>query len=140
VKNLTDKPCELCNSQGGAILWQGPLCRVVLAEAGDYPGYCRVILSEHVKEMTDLAPPERIRIMNTVFAAEAALRELARPDKVNLASLGNLVAHLHWHVIPRWREDRHLPGTLWSAPARDGQAPRAPDPAQLAARLKALLA
>ena len=61
--------------------------------------------------------------MNAVFATEAALRDLALPRKVNLASLGNAVPHLHWHVVPRHGDDRHFPKPIWAEPSR-AHAPR----------------
>lgn len=67
-----------------------------------------------MSEMTDLSAPERARLMNAVFATEAVLREVLAPDKVNLASLGNVVPHLHWHVIPRYRDDPHFPSPIWA--------------------------
>jgi diadenosine tetraphosphate (Ap4A) HIT family hydrolase len=114
-------PCELCASSGGDILWQDDFCRIVAVTDPDYPGFCRVVLRRHVKEMTDLAAAERARLMDAVFATEDALRELMEPDKVNLASLGNVTQHLHWHVIPRYRDDPHFPQPVWAQPAR---APR----------------
>lgn len=73
--------------------------------------------------MSELEACERARLMHTVFACERVLRTLFRPDKVNLASLGNQVAHLHWHVVARHRDDPHFPNPVWSpalraAPAR----------------------
>ena len=99
------------------MLWQDDFCRVVLADEPDYPGFLRVILNAHVKEMTGLPAADRQALMRVVFAAEAALREVMAPDKVNLASLGNVVPHLHWHVIPRWRDDRHFPEPVWGRAA-----------------------
>jgi len=90
--------------------------------------------------MTDLAPHERQRLMAVVLGVEAALRDELAPDKVNLASLGNVVPHLHWHVIPRFRDDRHFPGAVWAAPVRASSAPRAFDAAALGRRLAAHLA
>ena len=113
--------CELCENAGGIPLWQDALCRVVLVEDRDYPGFCRVIWTKHVKEMTDLSAEERRHLMGAVFAAESAVRLLLQPDKINLASLGNLVPHLHWHVIPRWRNDRHFPNPIWGEMQRDVQ-------------------
>jgi diadenosine tetraphosphate (Ap4A) HIT family hydrolase len=113
--------CELCDGGGGELLWQDNLCRVVLVDDADYPGFCRVILNRHVAEMTDLDPTERNRLMQVVFAAEAAVRKRLQPDKVNLASLGNVVPHLHWHVIPRFRDDRHFPNPIWGEPRRAAQ-------------------
>ena len=106
------------------MLWQDEFCRVVAVDDPDYPGFCRVILQRHIKEMTDLPVSERTRLMEVVFAVEAAVREVVRPDKINLASLGNVVPHLHWHVIPRFGQDRHFPNPIWGESRRDGTAPQ----------------
>jgi len=58
--------------------------------------------------------------MRVVFAAEQVLRELTQPAKINLASLGNMTAHLHWHVIPRHADDKHFPGSIWGEARRAG--------------------
>jgi diadenosine tetraphosphate (Ap4A) HIT family hydrolase len=116
--------CEFCSSPGGAVLWQNDLCRVVRADEPDYPGFVRVILQRHAREMTDLEPGERGRLMAIVFEVEAAVRDTMRPDKMNVASLGNMTPHVHWHVVPRFADDRHFPSPIWAAPRRE----RAPDP------------
>lgn len=113
--------CELCEQTGGSLIWQDAFCRVVLVDDADYPGFCRVIWNRHVKEMSDLDQPEREHLMSTVFTVEAALREALQPDKINLASLGNLTPHLHWHVIPRYRNDRNFPQPIWAATERDSK-------------------
>jgi len=131
--------CELCNPASELVLWQDGFCRVTLVDDSDYPGYCRVILERHMSEMTDLSAPERARLMETVFAAEAVLREVLAPDKINLASLGNVVPHLHWHVIPRYRDDPHFPNTIWNQaaePCRRAPERGAPDVDRLARALK----
>lgn len=112
------EPCELCHSVGGDPLWRDEFCRVVLVDDPDYPGFCRVVLERHVAEMTDLPREERMRLMDAVFATEAALREVLQPHKINIASLGNITPHLHWHVVPRHRGDRHFPRPIWAEPAR----------------------
>ena len=111
--------CVFCNSDGGEVLWRGELCRIVLAVEPDYPGFLRVVLNAHVKEMTDLAASDRVEIMRVVFAAETALRQVMRPDKINLATLGNKVPHVHWHVIPRFLNDPHFPNPVWSSKRRE---------------------
>jgi diadenosine tetraphosphate (Ap4A) HIT family hydrolase len=128
--------CPLCETPGGKLLWQDDFCHVVLADEPDYPGFVRVILNAHVKEMTDLPPADRQRLLQVVLASEAALREVVAPDKVNLASLGNVVPHLHWHVIPRFADDPHFPNPVWGAKQRS--TPHAV-PVDLAARLDAAL-
>ncbi|WP_121240604.1 HIT family protein [Sulfurisoma sediminicola] len=121
--------CALCVTPGGGILWQDESCRVVLVEGDegrDFPGFCRVVWQAHIAEMSELAASERRHLMNVVFAAELAVREVVRPDKINLASLGNVVPHLHWHVIPRWRGDSRFPAPIWSPGSRAGAVPPAP--------------
>ena len=116
-------PCEFCHSAGGVVLWQNGLCRVVRVEEPDYPGFCRVILNRHAREMTDLEPTEREALMAVVYAVEGVVREMMGPDKMNLASLGNMTPHVHWHVIPRFRDDRHFPTPVWGAPQREATVP-----------------
>jgi diadenosine tetraphosphate (Ap4A) HIT family hydrolase len=115
--------CEFCGSPGGAVLWQNDLCRVVRVDEPDYPGFCRVILQRHAREMTDLAPAERDGLMAVVYAVETAVRETMRPDKMNIASLGNMTPHVHWHVVPRFRDDRHFPTPIWAVPQRESKVP-----------------
>lgn len=110
--------CELCDAPGGEVVWESSLCRVVMVTDPDYPGFCRIILHRHLQEMTDLPRQERTQLMNVVFAVETAVRSLYRPDKINLASLGNMTPHVHWHLIPRWRDDRHFPNPIWAKPQR----------------------
>jgi len=117
VTKLTAPDCELCDCSAESVLWQDAFCRIVLIDDAAYPGFCRVILARHIREMTDLTAAERTRLMDAVFATEAALREVLAPDKINLASLGNAVPHLHWHVIPRYRDDAHFPGRSGPNPA-----------------------
>jgi diadenosine tetraphosphate (Ap4A) HIT family hydrolase len=125
--------CELCESPGGEVLWQDERCRVIRvpgAEALAFPGFCRVVWRAHVREMSDLAPADRRHLLDVVGATEAAVRAVVAPDKINLASLGNIVPHLHWHVIPRWADDSHFPAPIWAAAARP--APPRPQPASAA--------
>ncbi|MBB5018340.1 diadenosine tetraphosphate (Ap4A) HIT family hydrolase [Chitinivorax tropicus] len=111
--------CELCEQPGGEVVWQDADCRVVSVADEHYPGFCRVIWACHVKEMTDLSVAQQQHLMRVVLATERAVRDLLQPDKVNLASLGNMTPHLHWHVIPRFADDRHFPGAIWAPPVRE---------------------
>lgn len=118
--------CELCATTGGTPVWGDRGCRVVRVEDPHYPGFCRVIWHTHVAEMSDLGPEDRAHLLRVVLAVESALRELLQPDKINLASFGNVVPHLHWHVIPRFRDDRHFPQPIWGVPQREGRTRDAP--------------
>lgn len=124
--------CPLCQEDGGVLVLRNDLLRVVLVDDAEYPGFCRVILNPHVREMTDLDPARIARVMGAVFAVEDAQRAVLAPLKINLASFGNLVPHLHWHVIPRFGDDPHFPQPVWGARQREA------DPRRLAERIARL--
>ena len=111
--------CILCKDElkpeEGALIWRGDDCRVILVNDPDLPGFCRVIWNQHISEVSDLTYGERELLMNLVNAVEEAVRHVMHPDKVNLAALGNQVPHIHWHVIPRYKDDAFFPGSAWSA-------------------------
>lgn len=106
--------CVFCREDGGEVLWQNDTLRVVYADEHDYPGFCRVIWHAHVVEFSDLNDDARGRIMLIVYAVERILRRIMHPDKINLASLGNQVPHVHWHIIPRYSNDAHFPMAIWA--------------------------
>jgi diadenosine tetraphosphate (Ap4A) HIT family hydrolase len=127
--------CVFCDSDGGTVLWRDASLRVVLADEPGYPGFCRVIWNTHVAEFSDLDAPSRAHLMETVAAVERAVRQVMKPGKVNLASLGNQVPHVHWHVIPRYADDAHFPKPIWAAPERDVAEVRINERAALSAGL-----
>ena len=109
--------CELCEGDGGELIvrrekWR--LVRITGADGDAYRGFCRVVWNEHIKELTDLSAADRQIFMEAVFALEKILREVLQPEKMNVASLGNLTPHLHWHVIPRFRDDPAFPKPIWA--------------------------
>jgi len=120
-------PCPLCALALGepalgesdvALLYRGDKLSVILVDDVAYPGFCRVVWHAHVKEISDLADADRLALNDAVCQVELALRAVMAPDKVNLASLGNMVPHLHWHVIPRFADDAHFPDPVWASVVR----------------------
>ena len=130
--SITATGCELCESPGGEVLHQGAQFRVVLVDDDNYPGFCRVIWRDHVKEVTDLSELDRMLLMDVLWQVERVVREVMQPEKINLASFGNVVPHLHWHVIPRYADDVHFPQPVW------GQAQRVSDAVKLQTRRELL--
>lgn len=118
--------CELCTTPGGTLLWQDDRCRVIQVADPHYPGFCRVVWNAHCAEMSDLNAADRAHLMHVVWATERAIRDTMAPQKINLASLGNMVPHLHWHVIPRFADDRHFPQPIWGEAQREGARRAAP--------------
>lgn len=111
--------CALCTQATGVPLWQDDAWRVIRAEDSDFPAFYRVISRHHVAEFSALLAPERRRCMDLVCRVERALIEHLQPTKVNLAALGNVVPHLHWHVIARFDWDSQFPQPVWGARQRE---------------------
>ena len=106
--------CDLCSSPFYPVVWKNSKFRVVEIENTSYSAYYRVEYIQHIKEMTDLDEIDRSALMKAVFIVELAIKIFYKPDKINLASLGNLTPHIHWHVIPRFYDDNHYPDSIWS--------------------------
>jgi diadenosine tetraphosphate (Ap4A) HIT family hydrolase len=119
--------CELCELSAPTVVDNDKFA-VILVDDANYPGFARVIWKDHVREVSDLADADRLLLNDAVYKLELAVREVMRPLKVNVASLGNVVPHLHWHVIPRHADDAHFPAPVWA------QAQRATPEAVLQAR------
>jgi diadenosine tetraphosphate (Ap4A) HIT family hydrolase len=124
--------CELCGLAASSKVVANDKFAIILADDANYPGFARVIWNEHVREVSDLPDADRLLLNDAVWKLEQAVREVMQPLKVNVASLGNVVPHLHWHVIPRHADDAHFPAPVWA------QAVRETDAAVLAGR-RALL-
>ena len=117
-----------------------PGCRVIRASETGFPAFYRVIWARHVGEWSDLNEPERLHLMQVVTAVEQVLREVLAPTKINLATLGNVVPHLHWHVIARFDWDTHFPSPVWAEAQRPSDVDRLSAVTQLLPRVDALLA
>ena len=117
--------CELCRNAGGEVVAQTRQWRVVRVVDAAFPAFYRVIWNPHVAEFSDLSPADRGECMDVVTRVERVLREQLSPTKVNLASLGNVVPHLHWHVIARFDWDSHFPLPVWASATRAVDPPAA---------------
>ena len=111
--------CPLCSEDGGTLVWRGEKLRVIRADEAGFPAFYRVVWNAHVAEFSDLNAADRAHCMDVVVQVEQALRAHLQPTKINLAALGNMVAHLHWHVVARFGWDSHFPGPVWAAAVRE---------------------
>lgn len=110
--------CPLCEEAGGILIARGTKWRLIRADEPGFPAFYRLVWNEHVREFSDLPASDRADCMELAVRVEALLRRHLQPAKVNLASLGNAVPHLHWHIVARFDWDSHFPGSVWAAPQR----------------------
>ena len=131
----TAAQCVLCAQDGGVLIWRGEKLRLIRAVEEGFPAFYRVIWNAHAAELSDLSDDDRNLCMKAVAAVERVMRDTLAPTKINLAALGNMVPHLHWHVIARFDWDSHFPASVWA----NAQRPRNADKeAAVAAQLSLL--
>jgi diadenosine tetraphosphate (Ap4A) HIT family hydrolase len=115
---VTDAACVMCGkygrSGGDLHIADLALSRVFLHEDQFFPGYALLVLRRHVTELYDLPVAERATLMEEVSRVAQALARVFRPVKMNYELLGNLVPHIHWHLVPRLATDPALRAPIWT--------------------------
>jgi len=106
-------------------------CYVVLNRDQFFAGYCFVLSKAHVTELFHLDVETRQGIIEEVNRVAAALQRTFSPTKINYELLGNMVPHMHWHLIPRFNDDPLWPRPIWS----EGHAEKWLRPEESAARI-----
>jgi len=91
-------------------------CYLTLNRDQFFPGYCLLFTKDHVTELFHLSPAMRQGVMEEVSRVAAALFAIYRPAKINYELLGNMVPHMHWHLVPRRTDDPLWPRPIWSEP------------------------
>jgi len=113
--------CPLCNPQNEKTIFQNEFLRIILVD--DIPGFLRIITQKHIKEFSDLSDEEAVKLTLLIKKIEKEMIEFLKPDKINIASLGNMVPHLHIHLIPRYKNDPWWPNASFCKKERDFDYP-----------------
>lgn len=115
--------CPLCQVAAACSSGQHPELIATLSEshlvlAGEQgcEGWCVLVLKEHADHLDELEPDRAARLHADLMAAAAVIRRAFAPPRLNYACLGNLVHHVHWHVIPRHADDPDPRSAVWSWP------------------------
>jgi diadenosine tetraphosphate (Ap4A) HIT family hydrolase len=112
----------------------------LLGENQGCPGWCVLILKDHHEHLADLPLARQTRLFEDVASAAAAIRQVLGPVRINYECLGNLVPHIHWHVIPRHANDPTPTLPVWGwPPAQLRGAMSNPDRTALCEKLRAAL-
>ena len=104
--------CLLCCSLDENIIISNNLFRIIAVDNSDYPGYLNLVTNNHYKELTDLPMSEAQKIFLALYTIEQAVRQVYQCNKINLFSFGNKVMHCHWHIVPRYCNDKHFPNSI----------------------------
>lgn len=111
--------CQMCtkwNDEPGLQIAELKNCYVTLNGDQFFPGYCLVFTKNHVTELFLLDAATRAAVIEEVNCVAAALYAAFHPTKINYELLGNMVPHMHWHIVPRFTSDPLWPRPIWSEP------------------------
>jgi diadenosine tetraphosphate (Ap4A) HIT family hydrolase len=94
---------------------------VVLGDAQFYRGYCILLAKHHARELFELPRDEARGLFDEVRSVAEAIHTVVKPLKLNYECLGNLEAHVHWHIFPRYQseEEKLRRAPVWERPASE---------------------
>ena len=101
---LADETVPVCDLE---------LCRVLLSKDANYPWLVLSPRRDGLRDLHDLSAADGVTALAEIRRCSEALVDLFRPDKMNVAALGNQVPQLHIHVIARFTTDPAWPGPVW---------------------------
>jgi len=90
-----------------------PLCRALLMNDARYPWVVLVPRVASVSEVFELSQAEQAQLWQEATQLGAAMKEAFQGDKLNIATLGNVVSQLHIHLVVRYNDDASWPAPVW---------------------------
>ncbi len=104
-----DENCSYCAEGAlldafGIKIGELPMSKVILFKEQSHRGRVIVACKKHVDDITDLSKEDRIQFMEDVNHVAEILHELFRPDKINFGAYGDTMHHLHFHLVPKYKE------------------------------------
>jgi len=79
-----------------------------------------VFVKRRVKEVSQCTEAEKAEVYEALDVIEKAMLEYYHPEKINIASFGNMLPQVHWHIMARFKEDSYFPEPMWGKKQRDG--------------------
>ncbi|MFJ4064765.1 HIT family protein [Pseudomonas sp. NPDC089996] len=95
------------------VLGDFPLCRLLLSKDANYPWFILVPRRAGVSELFDLSQEDQAQLWKETTCLAEALKHEFKADKMNVATLGNVVSQMHMHVIVRHQGDAAWPAPVW---------------------------
>jgi len=99
------------------IIWQNKNFKI-LRHDSNLP-WVKLFTKNPYKELSHIPKDLKVEMFDIIEKIELALIEVYNPDKINIASFGNMLPHMHWHIIARFTNDPYFPNTTWQEPIRD---------------------
>jgi diadenosine tetraphosphate (Ap4A) HIT family hydrolase len=131
---VTAEACPACAGQWPARthrIAEGASTVAYLHDDQFFPGWTLLVLKRHATELWQLEPAERATLIEDVARVARAVGTAFGAVKVNYELLGNMIAHIHWHLIPRRADDPAPRAPVWTV----AHEPRRLDAAATAERI-----
>ncbi|MGC0371487.1 MAG: hypothetical protein DGJ47_000176 [Rickettsiaceae bacterium] len=93
------------------------LCQIRLVNNSDFPWLILVPKLENITEITDLSLEQYQKMNSEILDVSKIMQKLFSPDKLNIATIGNIVSQMHIHIIARYKNDKLFPDPVWGHPA-----------------------
>jgi diadenosine tetraphosphate (Ap4A) HIT family hydrolase len=89
-------------------------------EQSDIP-WVKVFTKRNIKEFSECTSEEKLEIFRIIDITEKSMLTYFNADKINIASFGNMLPHVHWHIMARFKNDSHFPEPMWGQKQREPQ-------------------
>ncbi len=123
---MKDQSCAYCMRADnpalldafGIFICQLSVSDLILFKEQSHPGRCIVAYRDHVSELTELSDQERNAFFADVARAARAIHAAFQPDKVNYGAYGDTGHHLHFHLVPKYKDQFEWGGVFQMDPKR----------------------
>ncbi len=112
------KDCQYCLNREaienfGRIAFETETSIIIVFKDQTHKGrMCVAYKKDHVADICDLSPEDRIAFINDVVACANAIKEVYHPDRVNYGAYGDTLGHLHFHLVPKYKDEFEWGGTF----------------------------
>ena len=108
-EHIFDENCSYCAEGAlldafGIKIGELPMSKVILFKEQSHRGRVIVACKRHVDDISDLSREERMQYMEDVSHVAEILHELFHPDKINFGAYGDTMHHLHFHLVPKYKD------------------------------------
>lgn len=83
--------------------------------------WLKIFVRRTVREFSDCSAEEKRAVWQALDVIEREMLAYYRPEKINIASFGNMLPQVHWHIMARFKEDSCFPEPMWGEKQRDSR-------------------
>jgi len=106
--------CKLCQKNKSEAILSFELAHVYQSSFGEkWPGSLMLVYKYHEEDLCDLKRQRQIILSSELILLEKSIKKITKAKRMNVVKFGNVVNHLHWHLIPRYAEEKYPQQNPW---------------------------